>query len=148
MEASIVSSGQSRSLFRVTQGLLIAGLFTASVSMFAGRSFVLPIALAVGAVVLGLICLHLFYRVLLPRGQGSLIHISAGFEILSLAIISISMTSMYAFKSFRFSVVLDMLGIALALIGGYFVCRFLLGRGPGTSSQVNATQRASGSKAE
>jgi hypothetical protein len=138
---------QSRSLFRVAQGLLIVGLVMASASMFAGRSFVLPIALAVGAVVLGLVCLHLFYRILLPRGQGSLLYISAGIEILSLSVISISLTSIYAVKSFRFSLVLDMLGIVLALIGGYFVCRFLLGKGPGTYPDTIAARRKLKSRA-
>lgn len=146
METSIVSSTQNRSLSPIFRGLLILGAVMVLISFLlplSKQSLALPIVLALAAMVLASVLVYFFYRSLLGQGQGSFLYVSAGFQILGSAAIAISLRLLYGYSFFRLCVGLDVLGIMLELVSLYFLCRFVLGRGPGTHSDIKATRRTS-----
>lgn len=106
------------------------------------ESLALPITLALAAMVLASVLVYFFYRFLLGRGQCSLSHISQALLIVALAAVSTSMAITYGHLSLALSVGLVATGTVLAFISLFVFCRFLLGKGPGTSSEIKATQRA------
>ena len=149
MEMSIVSSIQSRSLSYTFRGLSILGLVMVVISLmlpYRQQSLALPIAVALAAMVLASVLVYFFYRSLLGKGQGSFLYLSPCFEILGLAAVSISLRLDYVHNYFRFAIGLAVAGTVLVLVGGYFICRFLLGRGPGTYSDIKAIRRTLNAK--
>lgn len=141
---SIVSMTQSRSPSRTFRGLSILGLVMVVISLmlpYRQQSLAIPIAVALAAMVLASVLVYFFYRSLLGKRQASFLYLFPCFVVLGLAAVSISLRLDYLHGYFGLAIALAVAGTVLALIGGYFICRFLLGRGPGTYAEIKAMRR-------